>query len=110
MNRLHIHCPFYLNDSKPYPKDNRADIYLCKIFTKKNQSTCFGHVIRRAGFENTIIIGKIDRKRGRGRPRENILDGMARLLGRKPKELISDTGDENKWIAMIAHNDRQGTR
>jgi hypothetical protein len=36
----------------------------------KNQSTFSGHVIRKTGFENTIITEKIEGKRGRGRPRE----------------------------------------
>jgi hypothetical protein len=52
---------------------------------RKNQSTFLGHIIKRAGFDNTKITGKISGKRVRGRPRENILDGKARWLDKKAK-------------------------
>jgi hypothetical protein len=32
----------------------------------------------RTGFENKKIMGRIEEKRGRGRPRANILNGMAK--------------------------------
>jgi hypothetical protein len=57
---------------------------------KKASINLFGHVIRRAGFQNTVT-GKIEGNRGRGKPKENILNDKARWLGRKPNELISDT-------------------
>jgi hypothetical protein len=66
--------------------------------------------MRRTGFKNTIKTGKTERKRCKGRLRENILDGMARWLVRKPNELIGHTNDRCQWSAMIAHADLHGTR
>ena len=64
----------------------------------------FGHVMRRGGKESIAIIGMIEGKRGRGRPREKYLDGVARVVGNsKPIELIKATADRVGWRILATN-------
>ena len=48
---------------------------------RKQQATFFGHVMRGEGLEHFLTTGKLDRKRSKGRQRENMLDSMKSWLG-----------------------------
>ena len=42
---------------------------------------CFGHVIQRTdSLEKTMILGKIEGRRGRGQQRMRLLDGITDLM------------------------------
>ena len=48
---------------------------------RKRQMEFFGHVMRREGLEHLAVTGKIERKKGRRRPRVGYwLDGVQRRL------------------------------
>ncbi|GFR99455.1 ERI1 exoribonuclease 2 [Elysia marginata] len=56
---------------------------------RKRQAKFFGHVIRRNQLEHLVTTGKFDGKRGRGRPREKMLDSLADWINiEKPSEMI----------------------
>ncbi|KAK3705052.1 hypothetical protein RRG08_059702 [Elysia crispata] len=58
---------------------------------RKRQAKFVGHVIRRNQLEHLVTTGKFDGKRGRGRPREKMLDSLADWMNiGKPSEMIRE--------------------
>ena len=77
---------------------------------RKRQTAFFGHVMRRGALENIVTTGKIEGKRGRGRPREMMLDGLRRWHGGiSSAELIQNTKDRDLWRDMNAYASWHGT-
>ena len=77
---------------------------------RQRQTAFLGHVMRREALENIVTTGKIEGKRGRGRPREVMLDGLRRWHGGiSAAELIQKTKDRDLWRAMNAYASRHGT-
>ena len=60
-----------------HPKGNQSD-YPLEGQMLKLKLQCFGHLMRRAdSFEKTLILGKIEGRRRRGRQRMRWLDGFS---------------------------------
>ena len=77
---------------------------------RKRQSDFFRHIIRKEQIEHIVIMGKISRRRDRGRQQEKILDGLTKWLGeRSITEMINKARDRNGWRYMTANVCRQGT-
>ncbi|GFS18544.1 eukaryotic translation initiation factor 3 subunit F [Elysia marginata] len=83
-----------------------------RLMTKirKRQAKFVGHVIRRNQLEHSVTTGKFDGKRGRGRPREKMLDSLADWMNiEKPSEMIRKMSCRVGWKSLIAHASRNGT-
>jgi hypothetical protein len=77
---------------------------------RRRQTLFFGHIMRRDALENIVTTGKIDGRRGRGRPREMMIDGLRRWHGGiGTTELFQNTRDRDLWKAMDAYAFRLGT-
>ena len=77
---------------------------------RKRQAKFVGHVIRRNQLEHLVTTGKFDGKRGRGRPREKMLDSLADWMNiGKPSEMIREMSRRVGWRSLIAHASRHGT-
>ncbi|GFS08247.1 hypothetical protein ElyMa_006589900 [Elysia marginata] len=73
-------------------------------------ATFLGHVMRREKLEHLITTGKLDGKRGRGKQREKMMDGLKRWLGSgSSTETMTAMGHRELWRNMIADASKHGT-
>ena len=70
---------------------------------RQRQLRFVGHAMRQSQLESTCLTGKLEGKRGRGRPRIKFLDSLTTSIGRKftQAELLQLTQDREKWRSMV---------
>ena len=71
----------------------------------------FGHLMWRAdSFEKTLMLGKIEGRRRRGRQRMRFLDGITNTMDIVLGGLQELVMDREAWLAVIHGATKSGTR
>ena len=95
----------------PWTQKKTNEEVLSKILEKrmivneirKRQLRFVGHIKRENGLESMCLEGKIERSKGRGRPRANFLDGLALASGRNGIQILRSAEDRLVFREMVAN-------
>ena len=77
------------------------------ITVKRRKLAYYGHIRRHNTIQKTILEGKIEGKRGRGRRRKSWIENVEETSGMRINQCGVEAVDRNKWRVMASNLQRE---
>ena len=98
-----LESPLDCKEIQPvHPKGDQSWVFIGRTNVETETPILFGHLMRRAdSFERTLMLGKIEGRRRRGRQRIRCLDGITDSMDMGLGELRELVMDRKAWHAVV---------